>query len=462
MRSKHCFGLSLILLLLSTSAWAQTPPATPPTSPLAIHVGDADLLIGGFMDLTSVTRSTNTGNGIGTNFSSFPFTTTATGAPNPTGNLSETRFSAQNSRLTLQATSKIGQANVKGYLEADFLGNTAQNFNITSNSDGLRMRLYWVQFTSGKFEFLAGQSWSFLTPNRNGLSPAPGDLFFSQDVDTNYQMGLVWGRTPQVRFVAHASKVVTAGVSIENPQQYTGSAVVLPAAFTTAEVDTGSGGSAIGSSSPTPNAYPDIIGKIAFDPNTGKTHQHIDVAFLTSGFKTFNPTTNTTSTATGTGESINAVLEPVKNFKLIATNYFTKGGGRYIGNTNLPDFIVNPDFSMSPAKAWSGIYGVEIQAPKTLVYGYYSVAQIDQNVTVDANGTTKIGYGVPNSQTANHKIQEETVGITQTFFRDAKIGGMQLMVQFSNVQRTPFSVPTGTPSDANVKMLYVNVRYILP
>ena len=31
------------------------------------------------------------------------------------------------------------------------------------------------------FEFLAGQSWSLMTPNRNGLSPAPGDLFYSQD-----------------------------------------------------------------------------------------------------------------------------------------------------------------------------------------------------------------------------------------------------------------------------------------
>ncbi|HEX4566689.1 MAG TPA: hypothetical protein VH138_08645, partial [Vicinamibacterales bacterium] len=59
------------------SVSAQTQPAQPasppPSSPLAIHVGDADLLIGGFMDLTSITRSTNTGNGIGTSFGSIPF-----------------------------------------------------------------------------------------------------------------------------------------------------------------------------------------------------------------------------------------------------------------------------------------------------------------------------------------------------------------------------------------------------
>jgi hypothetical protein len=432
------------------------------SSPLAIHVGDADLLIGGFMDMTGIFRSTNTGNGLGTNFSNFPFTTVPAGTPNPTGNLAESRFSAQNSRITLQATSKVGASSVKGYLEADFLGNTAQNLNVTSNSNGLRMRLYWVQFQSGKFEFLGGQSWSFLVPNRNGLSPMPGDLFYSQDVDTNYQMGLTWGRTPGFRFIYHASDVVSAGVALENPEQYVGSATVLPAAFVAGEVNTGSGSSAVGSSSPTPNPYPDIIGKIAFDPKTGKTHQHIDAAVLVSGYKTYNPTTDSSSTTTGSGESINAVLEPVPNFRVILTNYFSKGGGRYIANTNIPDFIVNPDFSMSTVKSWSGIYGAEVTAAKTLLYGYYSLAQVDANTTFDKNGTTPIGYGLAGSQTANHKIQESTFGITQTFFRDPKIGGMQLMFQYSYLKRTPFSVPPNTPANATMNMVYINVRYLLP
>jgi hypothetical protein len=437
-------------------------PAPSTTSPLAIHTADADLLIGGFMDATAIVRSTNTGNGLGTNFASFPFTTTATGAPNPAGNLSETRLSTQNSRLSLEATSSVGTANLKGYLEADFLGNTAQNLNVTSNSNTLRMRQYWADYTQGRFEFLAGQAWSMLTPNRHGLSPMPGDIFYSQDVDTNYQMGLIWGRTTQFRFIAHASAAVTAGVSFENPQQYTGGAVVLPAAFTASEVDTGSGGSAVGSSSSTPNLYPDVIGKIAFDPKTGRTHQHIDAAILVSGFKTFNPATSATSTGTGTGESLNVVFEPVKNLRLIATNFFTKGGGRYIANTNVPDFIVNPDFSLTPVKAWSGIYGAEMTVQKTSIYGYYSIANIDQMVAIDANGTTPIGYGIAGSQTANHNVQEATLGVTQTFFRDPKIGAMQLMVQFSNLQRTPFSVLAGTPSSAKLNMLYVNVRYTLP
>ena len=290
----------------------QQPAAQQSSSPLAIHLGDAELLPGGFMDMTAIFRSTNTGNGLGTNFSNFPFTQVVTGGNvvnNPTGNLSETRFSAQNSRLTLQATSKVGSANLKGYVEADFLGNTAQNLNVTSNSNGLRMRLYWAQYQQGKFEFLAGQSWSFIVPNRNGVSPMPGDLFYSQDVDTNYQMGLTWLRTPGFRFIGHPNDTVAFGLALENPEQYVGGGVVPPKSFVTGEVNTGSGSSSVGSSSPTPNPYPDIIGKVAFDPKTGGTKQHIDAAVLVRGFKTYNPTTNTSPTETGFGGSINFVVK---------------------------------------------------------------------------------------------------------------------------------------------------------
>jgi hypothetical protein len=451
--------LALALTLSAPAVFAQEPVAVP-TSPLTIHIGDSDVTIGGFMDATSITRSTNTGNGLGTSFGSIPFTTTATGVPNPAGNLSETRFSAQNSRLTLQATSKVGGASLKGYVEADFLGNTSTNLNVTSNSDTLRLRLYWAQYTQGKFEFLAGQSWSMMTPNRTGLSPVPGDIFYSQDVDTNYQSGLTWGRELGFRFVAHATSAVTAGLALENPQQYIGGAVVLPAAFPAAEVDNGA--SAIGSASAVPNPYPDIIGKIAFDPKTGKTHQHIDAAVLVRGYKTFNPADSTTATATGTGESVNVVIEPVRNVRLIATNFFSNGGGRYIANENIPDFIVNGDQSLSLVKSWSGIYGLEVQPKNTLLYGYYSVVRADELTGFDVNGTTRIGFGIPGSQSANHKVNEITVGLTQTFFRDPKFGGMQLMIQYSNVERTPFSVPVNTPSSAKMNMVYVNVRYLLP
>jgi hypothetical protein len=450
----------------------QSPPqvtvqaTSPPSSPLAIHVGDADLLIGGFMDMTLVSRSTNTGNGLGTNFGGIPFQYTTAGAPNLAGNLSETRLSAQNSRITLQATSKWHDIGMKGYLEADFLGNTSTNINVTSNSNGLRMRIYWAQVTDGKFEFLAGQSWSMMTPNRNGLSPVPGDIFYSQDVDTNYQAALVWGRTPGFRFVLHPKSSVAAGIALENPEQYVGSAVVLPAAFNAAQVDTGA--SNLGSTSPVPNNYPDIIGKIAFDPRNKKVHQHIDAMFMFRGYKTYMASSNTKFTKTGTAGSINAIIEPVSNFRIVLMNYFSDGSGRSIANTNMPDFIVNPDDSMTAASNWAGIYGVEATIKKSLVYGYFSEAHADAKTAFDANGTTPIGFGVPNSQSANNKVEEDTIGLTQTLFRDPKIGGLQMMFQYSYVKRTVFSSPqtvaTGTlPGNvAKTNMFYFNFRYLLP
>jgi hypothetical protein len=447
----------LTLLLVSRPVSAQTSPpsndeapAAQPTSPLTIHVGDADLLFGGFLDATAIRRDANTGSGLGTSFGTIPFGNTVQ------GHMNDTQFSSQNSRLTLQATSKVGTADLKGSLEVDFLGNAPNGLNVTTNSNTLRMRVFWAQYRQGAFQFLAGQVWSLMTPNRNRLSPETGDVFFSQTVDPNYLAGLTWGRTMQFRLTAQPSDVFAAAVSIENPEQYVGSGVKLPAAFPTGEVDAGS------SVNDVPNPFPDIIGKIAFDPKTGRTHQHIDAAVLVRQFKTYSLASDTAFRKTGTGGEVTAALEPIPAVRIVAVGYFSSGGGRYIANTNLPDFIVNPDASMTLVATRSAIFGTEIQASgKTALYAYYNGAHADRTVTTDADGSP-IGFGVPGSTTANERIAEITAGVTQTFFRDPKIGGMQFMVQYSHVRRTPFEVSEGTPADAAVNMLYMNVRYFLP
>ena len=402
------------------------------------------------MDMTSISRDVNTGNGIGTSFGTIPFSNTFQ------GNLPETKFSAQNSRVSLQATTKVMGADVKGYLEADFLGNAPNGLNVTSNSDTLRMRLYWVQYRKDHFEFLAGQSWSMMTPNRTGLSPMPGDIFYSQDMDTNYQAGLTWARTPGFRFIFHgADDQVTAGVALENPEQYVGSAVVLPAAFPAGEFDAGTVTTNVA------NPWPDIVPKIAFDPKTGNTHQHFDVAALVRGYKTYNPATSTTNSATGTGFELNANIEPVHNVHFVATYFNSNGGGRYIANTNIPDFAVNADGTMTTVKSTSYIVGPEIAAGKSLIYLYYSGVHADSAVSLDTNGK-QIGFGTTGNNAANNKLYEFTLGLTQTFYRDPKFGGVQMMLQYSKVNRTPFSVPAGTPTDATANMFYINLRYILP
>jgi hypothetical protein len=263
-------------------------------SPLYFKIGAAEFYPLGFMDMTGVFRTTNLG-GIGTGFGSIAFNNAS-----PAGRLSEFRFSTQNSRIGLRTHAKFGDADVTGYLEADFLGYLPPNGEDTSNSNSLRLRLYWADYKRGKIEFLGGQSWSFLTPNRNGLSALPGDLFYSQDVDTNYQLGLTWARQTTFRAILHPNNNWAIGVSLENPEQTLPSSVVLPtgvnpgyapSATGSPQFDTNSGNTSnanAANNTNVPNLHPDIIVKTAFDAKPGGHQVHFDVAGLFRSFKAIN------------------------------------------------------------------------------------------------------------------------------------------------------------------------------
>jgi hypothetical protein len=73
-------------------------------------------------------------------------------------------------------TDKFAGTDVTGYIEGDFSGNDAPNVYQTVNGHTNRLRLYFGDLKRGKWEFLGGQTWSLLTPNRNGLNPIPSDL----------------------------------------------------------------------------------------------------------------------------------------------------------------------------------------------------------------------------------------------------------------------------------------------
>jgi hypothetical protein len=445
--SRHLIVAVFLLCLCPFRANAQTPAPVQPPAPLTIRLGNADFRLGGFLDAEAFFRSTNVGSGLGTTFGTIPFDTT------PQGNLSETRFTAQASRVNLLVTTTLGNATVKGFLEIDFLGSGPGNAFVYANSHTPRMRHAWFQYVRGGYEFTAGQTWTLLTPNRNGLSPASADVVLSQNLDANLQLGLTWARQNQFRFVAHPSKTFAAGFSIENPQPFVGSAVVLPDSFPAVEVDTGSNTGA-------PSPYPDVIGKVAFDPLIGQTHQHFEAAVVVRGFRTYSPDTNATFWATGSGVSFGAVIEPVKNVQLIGTTFLSSGGGRYmIGQA--PDFMVNADGSPATIGANSAMGGVEAQVrPATMLFGYYGTVRIDQKVAQDDG--TPIGYGIPGSTSANRAIDETTVGVNHAVVREAGHGALHLIVQYSYVKRTPWSVPDGTPLNTHAHMVYVAVRYVLP
>src|SRR5438132_195035 len=246
-------------------------------SPLQFHLGTSTITPIGFMDFTTVSRSTNAGTGIGSNFGSIPFANTAAGS------LTETKLSAQNSRFGFRVDAAVDGANVLGYMESDFvsqLGNPPNGgIAVSSNSYPVRLRLYWADVRKDKLEFLAGQSWSLITPNRRSLSAIPGDLFFTQDIDVNYQAGLVWARIPGFRLLYHFSPKTAFGVSLENSEPYVGGSagggVITPPAGLAGLMGTqlNNGGSVLAA----PAVHPDIIAKFAFDPSS---KFHIEAAGL--------------------------------------------------------------------------------------------------------------------------------------------------------------------------------------
>lgn len=311
-----------------------------PESPLQLKIGSAYITPVGFMDFTSVWRNHDSGNGIATNFASIPYGTNTFQT-----NLSELRFSSQYSRIGFRVDALVKGAHVIGYMESDFLGNSPDNLAVSTNSNTLRSRLYWADIRKVSWEVLAGQTWSLITPNRSGISPLPGDIFYTQNVDADYQAGLVFARVPEVRFTYHPSQKAAISVALDSPEQYMGGAagggqITLPAAlapiYAGGELNNGSSGLGV------PNRAPDVITKLALDPSK---RLHFEVGGVLRSFRLYNPTTDNHFTATGGGGFLNLRFEVARGLSLLTNNFWSDGGGRYIFG-QVPDLMVRADGSL--------------------------------------------------------------------------------------------------------------------
>jgi len=452
----------------SGASAAKTPQdQSEETSPLQLRVGSAYITPVGFVDFTGVYRSHDVGSGIGTNFAGIPYGTVYQ------NNLSEFRFSMQNSRIGFRVDADVKGAHVIGYMEADFLGNNPGNVAVSSNSNTLRSRLYWVDVRKDQWEVLGGQTWSLITPGRTGISPLPGNIFYSQDMDVNYQLGLVWGRIPEFRFVYHPSEKAAFAVALDSPEQYVGgsaggSLITFPPALATTyanELNVGTNTLNV------PNVAPDVIAKLALDPSS---KFHFEIGGIERNFKLWNPTTTTTYSTTGGGGFVNLNFELFKGFRLLTNNFWSDGGGRYIFG-QAPDLIAKADGSPSLIHADSTVTGFEYTQKNTVLYGYYGGLYVGRNSTIvpvtTTTGTppvtttqlTPFGYGYAGSPSGqNRAVQEATFGFVQTFWKDAKYGALSLISQYSYLTRSPWSIATGQPRNTHLNMVFLDLRYTLP
>jgi hypothetical protein len=436
----------------------------PKESPLSFRIGGAEFTPGGHIELTAFWRSTNVGSGYGTNFFSIPFRNTIP------GQLTENRLTAENSRINLKVTDTFKGTKVLGYVETDFHGNDPTNLNVTSNSSTLRLRQAWADLRRGQWELLAGQAWSWLTPNRVGLGsltqfPA-NDIFFSYNVDANYNVGLTWTRSPQVRGVYHFNDHWGLGLGLENPDQFVGQTgqVTFPAAFNipavTAQFDAAN-------QTTTPNLHPDILAKAAYDTDSHGKHYHVEAVGLLTTVRVLPVLGGTTNSKTGGGISGAFNLEIVKNFRIVANAFWSDGGGRYLFGSG-PDAVLAPNGTLSLVHAGAGLGGVEFQAGKFNQFGvYYGANYFSRNFFLDTSAGAKpntfVGFGGPgSSNAANKSIQEPTIDWIIMFWKDPQYGALQIVNQVSYLTRVPWFVAPGTPKNARSTMVWSAIRYVLP
>ena len=448
---------------LSPPAPAPQAAAADQPAPLQLKLGNISITPVGFLDATAVWRSKAAGSGIGSNFGSIPFDNAV-----PGGKLNEFRFSPQNSRVGFRIDGNWKGTQFLNYLETDFLGTSgANNIGITNGAFVPRIRLFWVSMRKGGWEVLGGQSWSMFTANRKGISALPGDIFYGQEFDVNYLIGMPWTRQPGFRVLYHGTgDKMTLGLSAENPNQYMGGyggggQIVLPAALSAVggtQLDNGTA-----SFLSTPNRAPDLIAKLAFDPNS---RVHFEVGGIARFFKIYNtstgqPNSGSTSSKSGGGGEINANFEVAKGIRLIANNQYGDGIGRYFFG-NAPDLVVRADGSLSPIHTFTTVEGVEATIQKTLLYFYYGGIYIGKNVAVDANGNL-VGWGYTGSSNGqNRSVDEFTFGLNQTLWKSPAYGAINMMLQYEFATRTPWYVAPGALDHASDHTVYFDLRYTLP
>lgn len=458
---------------LVNAALTSKPPATevdPQTeerkeSPLSFRIGGMDFTPGGFVEFENVFRTTNSGSIVTTNFGTIPYSNTVQ------EHLTEDRLTGQFSRLNLKVTGKFGANDIAAYAEMDFNGNDAGNAFVTGNSHTFRERLFWVDLKRHKWEILGGQTWSFLTPNRRGVSPMPSDLAITYDEDGNVQVGIPYTRAAEFRVIYHPNDHWAAGVAIENPEQISGSGtgeVVFPNAFNAqlqSQFDPNN------TNNTTPNVAPDVIPKIAYDTDFGGRHFHIEGWGLLTTVKTTTLApvagatfqSNAEAGASG-GAAMNVDL--LRHLRFLVNAFFGDGGGHYVIGLG-PSAVVRPNGSVSLVHSGTGLAGFELQFPKTLFGLYYGAAYFQRNTFLDTSAGAKpntfIGFGGPGSANTNNRaIQQPTFDWTQTFWRNPQYGAVQLVTQTSYLTRSPWFVAAGAPKNAHLVMVYSSFRYVLP
>ncbi len=429
--------------------------------------------LGGFIEATGIYRNLYTGSDVNSKWNlgggGFPL-------PNsPNYYTGELRGTARQSRLSLLAEGKEDFAGLAAYFEFDFLGGGSGTSGnpVESNSYNPRIRhLYATYDTKGGWHLLVGQSWSLITMGKKGIVPRQENPPLV--IDAQYVPGFTWTRNPQVRLVRDFGSMVSAGLSVEAPQAIiTGGGLASgssgnytyklanPADF--ADV-TGTANNSNLPGSLSLDQYPDIVGKVAFDPGFG----HYEIYGLGRFFtdRTLVTGTHNNNTAFGWGAG-GAVLLPVipKLLEFQGSILAGQGIGRY-GSAGLYDAVVNPNSGkLDPLTEVLALVGLVAHPTDRLdVYGYAGMEQASRK---DVQGTTG-GFGnaayapialltegntTSSSAVQASGVQQATIGAWYSFYKGS-YGLMRVGLSDSYTKLSIFGLP-----DEKMNVVMLSFRY---
>ncbi len=436
---------------------------------------------GGFLAAETVYRQRATGGGLNTAFNAIPFTNSALGQQ------SEFVATGRQSRLALTVESKLSNATIGGYYEADFLSAGATSNNNESNSYTLRQRQVWARYQRNTgFTVVGGQMWSLLTLTTKGMENKSEAVPFT--IDPQYTPGYIWARQYGLRiYDSFFDKKMFAGVAFENPQMtFGGHGYANNFTFGTAG---NAGGLFNATTNYSINMAPDIIAKVAFEPGFG----HYEVAGIASSLRdrvypnissTTAPGLNAYNDSRVAGAVEAAAWLPFRKglFNVGLRGLYGQSVGRY-GASGLPDTTVRPDGQLAPLRNLVALGSLEMHPGKWDLYYYFGGDYAQKNWALNSAGKP-VGYGSPlfsnsgcNIETApssspygpgalsnctgdTRALTAHDVGFWYNFYR-GPMGKLVYGMQYDYMQRKTWAGLGGQP-EADENMFWTSFRYYIP
>jgi hypothetical protein len=357
--------------------------------PSSLFVNNVSITPGGFFELATVARNHFIGADVATPFQNIPF------ANIPSSHVGEFHLSARRSRAALLIRGDVSPAtHLSGYGEFDWLG-AAQTANLNqSDSFNLRIRHLYLTVDDDDWgaHLLAGHAFTLATMNIIGILPRKENT--PMTIEDQYVPGFVWDRQDQIRVVKDFDQKLWLALSVEQPATtFSGTAPTIPTVINVlpgvisppAGQGTVVGGSLFNSiNSLSLNQMPDIIGKVAWDPDIWDRTVHMEVFGIFRNFvdRTVLPLTgansfqtfgivnhNNNTTGGGVGGSILFPIIP-KVLDAQFSGITGHGIGRY-GAGQLADTTFNANGSLSAIKETMFLAGLIWHPwPGLDIYGY--------------------------------------------------------------------------------------------